>query len=155
VSNSKIEKKIKQARIAAMVSGTITLAGIVTLINNQTGGQLSLFNILAFIDVIFIFSMAYGIYRKSRECAFLMFVYFLLSKILIISTSPRNSIGTFIIALIFLYFLFQGIRGTFAYHRCIACREKKQITLPVKWLIAGSGALVIYVIVLPGLILLN
>ena len=150
MSNSQVDKKIKQARIAAMVSGSISLACVVTLIRNQ---QLSLFNFLAFIDVIFIFSMAYGIYKKSRECAVLMFVYFLLSKLLIISTSPHDSVGTFIIGTVFLYFLFQGITGTLAYHRSKSREDDARSAMPMKWVFAGLCGLIFYVLILPGIII--
>jgi serine/threonine-protein kinase len=149
---SKIERKIKHARIAALVSGTITLAGSLSIIWNQTPSQFSFLNILSLLDVIFIFSMAYGIYRKSRICAVLMFEYFLLSKIFNISISTHINSGVIMVGSIFLYFMFQGINGTFAYHKCKTCREGKEVSKPLGWILAGSGGLIVYVMVLPGLI---
>jgi serine/threonine-protein kinase len=144
-----MDKKIKHARIAAMVCGTVTLAGSITLIVKQVQTGSSLLNILSLIDAIFIFSMAYGIYRKSRICAVLMFEYFLLSKIFNISISAHINSGVLIIGAVFLFFLYQGITGTFAYHKCRICKEGIVESKPVAWILAGSGGLIIYVLVLP------
>lgn len=146
---SNMDKKIKHARIAAMVCGTVTLAGSITLIVKQVQTGSSLLNILSLIDAIFIFSMAYGIYRKSRICAVLMFEYFLLSKIFNISISAHINSGVLIIGAVFLFFLYQGITGTFAYHKCRICKEGIVESKPVAWILAGSGGLIIYVLVLP------
>jgi len=149
---SNIDKKIKHARIAAMVCGTITLAGSVVLIKNQLQTGFTLLNLLSLFDAAFIFSMAYGIYRKSRICAVLMFEYFLLSKIFNISVSSHVNSGVLIVGAIFLFFLYQGIAGTFAYHKCRIHEEGKIESKPLSWILAGSGGLVVYVLVLPYLL---
>ena len=153
MSSQKIDKKIKHARIAAMISGIITLAGSITLIYKQPELQLSLFNMLSLIDVVIIFTMAYGIYKKSRLCAVLMFEYFLLSKIFIMSISSQISLGAIIIGSIFLYFLFQGVRGTFTYHKYSTLGSGKASAIPIGWISAGSCGLVLYVFVLPTLLI--
>ena len=153
MTDSKIANKIKQARIAAMVCGTITLAGALTTLIKQTHSHVSLIHILSLIDVAFIFAMAYGIYRKSRMCAVFMFEYFLLSKIFNLSVSAQISAGVVIIGIVFLYFLLQGITGTFAYHKCRACRETSQYSNPLSWILAGSAGLILYVVVLPAMII--
>jgi len=151
MTDANMDRKIKHARIAAMVCGTVTLAGSITLIVNRTG--FSLFSLLSLIDVVFIFSMAYGIYRKSRICAVLMFEYFLLSKIFNVSISTHINAGILIIGTIFLFFLYQGITGTFAYHRCRICNEGILESKPIAWILAGSGGLIVYVLVLPVLLI--
>ncbi len=151
MTDSNMDKKIKHARIAAMVCGTLTLAGSITLIINRTG--FSLLNLMSLFDVVFIFSMAYGIYRKSRICAVLMFEYFLLSKIFNISISAHINSGVMIIGAVFLFFLYQGIIGTFAYHKCRICKEGIVESKLIAWILAGSGGLVIYVLVLPVLLI--
>ncbi|RJR20919.1 MAG: hypothetical protein C4581_02665 [Nitrospiraceae bacterium] len=153
MTDSSIDRKIRHARIAAMVCGTITLAGSVTLIRNQLQTGLTLINLLSLLDAAFIFSMAYGIYRKSRICAVLMFEYFLLSKIFSLSVSAHISSGVIVIGMIFLFFLYQGITGTYAYHKCRICKEGLVESRPVAWILAGSGGLIIYVLVLPVLMI--
>ena len=153
MTDTRIEGKIKRARIAAMVSGTITLAGFITMMKNQPWVEFSFLNILVLVDVIFIFIMAYGIYRKSRICAVMMFEYFLLSKIFTISTSSHSNLAVFMIGLIFLYFMFQGITGTFAYHKCKSCREGTEHSKPLGLILAGSSGLIVYVLILPLLLI--
>ena len=152
MTSQTIDKKIKRARSAAMVSGVITLAGSITLIYKQTELQFSLFNMLSFVDAFIIFGMAYGIYKKSRLCAVLMFEYFLLSKLFIMSISSQISLGAIIIGSIFLYFLFQGVRGTFHYHKFNTLRSGKASSIPIGWISASSCGLVLYVFVLPTLL---
>jgi len=153
MTSQKIDKKIKHARIAAMISGTITLAASITLIYKQPEFQFSLFNMLSLVDALIIFSMAYGIYKKSRLCAVLMFEYFLLSKLFIMSTSSQISLGAIIIGSIFLYFLFQGIRGTFAHHNNNHEGKEKARPIPIGLISAGSCSLILYIFVLPTLLI--
>jgi serine/threonine-protein kinase len=148
-----IDKKIKRARIAAMISGIITLAGATTLIYKQHEFHFSLFNMLSLVDTFIIFSLAYGIYKKSRLCAVLMFEYFLLSKLFNMSISSHINVGAVLVGSVFLYFLFQGITGTFAYHKCNTGCEEAANTIPIGWMSAGSCGLILYVFVLPTLLI--
>ena len=107
-----ILKKIKGAWIAAVISGSMTL--LVTLIA-IFGTSMFGFSAWMLIDVVLIFGLAFGIYKKNRICAVVMLVYFVLSKILLISESGQTS-GLFV-SIIFLYFFWQGVSGTFAYHK--------------------------------------
>jgi serine/threonine-protein kinase len=152
MTSQKIDKKIKHARIAAMISGIITFAGAITLINKQTELQFSLFNMLSLVDAFIIFGMAYGIYKKSRLCAVLMFEYFLFSKLFILSISSQTNLGTIIVGSIFLYFLFQGVSGTFAYHKYNTLGKGKASSIPFGWISAGSCCLILYIFVLPTLL---
>ncbi|RJQ46933.1 MAG: hypothetical protein C4538_05980 [Nitrospiraceae bacterium] len=152
MEHPRIEKKIKCAQIAAIVCGVITVAGAIALIVNPQNG-ISLFNFLALIDGAFIFGMAYGIYKKNRTCAVLMFEYFLFSMILRTSISSRIEPVSFMVGWIFLFFLYQGIKGTYAYHKCRTCEDNSGTVKPPAWLISGSVVMIMYVLVLPGLIL--
>ncbi|MBO9717596.1 MAG: hypothetical protein J7507_12495 [Pseudoxanthomonas sp.] len=107
-----ILKKIKHAWVAAVVSGCITL--VVTLIA-MSGTDILGFSAWELIDVALIFGLAFGIYKKSRTCAVVMFVYFIISKILI--TIQAGHATGIPLALVFGYCFWQGIAGTFAYHR--------------------------------------
>ncbi len=107
-------KHIKNAVIAACISGTITL--IVTLAA-ISGTSLMGFSAWNFLDVFLIFGLAFGIYKKSRTCAILLFAYFLISKILIISETGKLDGAIF--SIIFFYYYLYGIIGCFAYHKHI------------------------------------
>lgn len=109
-----IQKKIKQAWIAGAISGSMTLLFTLLAIS---GTKAAGFNAWNFIDVVLIFGLAFGIYKKSRACAVLMLVYFVVSKILI--AIETGSVSGTVLAIIFIYYYAQGIAGTFAYHKLV------------------------------------
>jgi serine/threonine-protein kinase len=76
------------------------------------------------IDVALILGLTYGIYRKSRVCALLMLVYFLISKLIMIEHDSKGS--GLVMAVIFLYYYVQGVLGTFAYHKHIRVAPAKR-----------------------------
>lgn len=105
-----------QAVYAAIVSMVITSGLTLVAISQNGEGALAPYDEpLNFIDVGFMGILAYFVYRHARTAAVLLFFFFLFSQILNIVTTG-NAGGTFV-ALVFLYFFFGGIRGTFAYHR--------------------------------------
>ena len=103
--------KIKGAWIAAVVSGSITLVVILIALGGTSIMGITSAN---FVDVALIFGLAFGIYRKSRTCAVLMFVYFVASKILMMKQAGAPS--GLLLAVVFAALFFQGIVGTFQYH---------------------------------------
>jgi serine/threonine-protein kinase len=105
------EKAIKTAWSAGIISGVLTL--IVTIVA-MAGHSFMGFSALNLLDVAMIAGLTFGIYRKSRTCAVLMLVYFIGSKLLI--WSETKSAAGLPMALIFSWFFYQGIRGTFAWH---------------------------------------
>ncbi|GAB3511105.1 hypothetical protein MNQ95_06880 [Pseudoxanthomonas daejeonensis] len=104
-------KKIRHAWVAAIFSGGITLAA--TLVA-MSGTDVLGFSAWELIDVALIFGLAFGIYRKSRTCAVVMFCYFIASKILLAMQVGVTGVP---MAIIFGYFFWQGVSGTFAYHK--------------------------------------
>jgi hypothetical protein len=96
-------KKIKIAWITGCFCGGLNL--IVALSSNVP---------VMLIDVFLYFGLSFGIYKKNKICAVIMFVYFILSKILTIELLTRNAFAPIVAASI-AYFFFQGIKGTFAY----------------------------------------
>ena len=105
-------KHIKNAVITACISGTVTLIATLVAMNGTDVLGFSAWN---FLDVFLIFGLGFGIYKKSRTCAILLFIYFLISKILIVM--ENGNIGSMIFSIIFFYFYFYGIVGTFSYHK--------------------------------------
>lgn len=111
-------QKIKGAWVAAIISGSITL--LVTLVA-LSGTSMMGFDAWNMLDVVLIFGLAFGIYRKSRTCAVLMFVYFVLSKIVLIGQTGQAS-GA-VLGLVFLYFFGRGVLGTFEFHKLRKARQ--------------------------------
>lgn len=107
-----IAKKIRSAWIAACISGAITL--LLTLVA-MSGTALLGLDAWSLVDVALIFGLAFGISRKSRVCAVLMLGYFVLSKILMMVETGQPS--GLLLAVVFGYYFWQGVHGTFAYHR--------------------------------------
>jgi hypothetical protein len=107
-------KRIKEAWIAGVISGTLTLIMIGVA---MFGMNIFNLNIRSLVDVFLIYGLSFGIYRKSRTCAILMLVYFVISKGLMYIENPRMIGSGLIVAIGFGYCFYRGITGTFAYHK--------------------------------------
>jgi serine/threonine-protein kinase len=112
-ASAEIAKKIKGAWIAALVSAALTL--VMILIAVGSGATFMGINAWAFVDIGIILGLAYGVYRKSRTCAVLLFTFFLVEKIAMFASA--NRVGSVPIALAFIYLYGRGMVGTFQYHR--------------------------------------
>jgi serine/threonine-protein kinase len=104
--------RIKTAWIAAAISGSITLFVSLLAIGGTSIAGVTGLNL---VDAALIFGLAYGIYRKSRTCAVIMLIYFIASKIFIM-TQTHSGNGIFL-AVVFLLCFVQGVIGTFQYHK--------------------------------------
>jgi hypothetical protein len=105
---------IKSGWLAGSMSAGITL--IITLLV-ISGINILSFNASYLIDVVLIAGLSYGVYKKSRVCAVLLFILFIIVKIMIILET-----GKFVgwpVAVILAYYLFRGILGTFKYHKLL------------------------------------
>lgn len=107
-----ILKKIRVGWIAAVITGAMTLVMMLIAINTDVLNEV--FDIWSSVDVVLVFGLAYGIYRKSRIAASSMFVYFLISKIILIMESGQP--GGMVITVLFIYFYFRAMIATFQYH---------------------------------------
>ena len=110
--DEKVAKKIKNAWVAGVISASIT---VVFILISLAGTSLGGINAWSFFDVAVILALSYGIYRKSRTCAVLLFLVFLANKL--IMWAGAGNVSGFPLALVFLYFFAQGIMGTFQYHK--------------------------------------
>jgi len=111
---AQVLKKIRNAWIAGIVSGCVTL--VFTLLA-MAGARVLGFSAWELLDVGLVFGLTFGIYKKSRTCAVLMLVYFTISKILLILEGARAS-GV-VTGLAFIYFYALGVIGTFQYHKLV------------------------------------
>ena len=117
---SEILKKIRQAWIAALFTAGIT---VVVIVISIAGEPILVYTAWEFFDVALVLGLGFGIYKKSRTCAVLMLVYFVASKILIMVETGKPA-GLFM-GLLFAFFYWQGVSGTFAYHKFIAMQFKR------------------------------
>jgi hypothetical protein len=109
-----VKKWIQQGWITGLISCFLTLLYAVL---GASGYEMYGFNILNLLDVFLILIMTYGIYQKSRVASTSMFVYFIVSKIIMFNDYGTGTVG--IISLLFGYLYFQAMRGTFIYQRTI------------------------------------
>jgi len=104
------EKGIKQAWIAGVISGAITL---LVVILSAAGLNLG-FSLFALIDVVLIFLFSFGVYKKNRLAAVLLLAYYLINQAIRIA---GGSGGGIILVALFTWFFIQGVRGAFLYHK--------------------------------------
>lgn len=122
----------KTGAIAACISGTITLAVSVFAIWNNSSGALELWNDPEiFLDILLIFFLAYGIYKKSLTAAVVMFIYFIFAKIfIVIGTGQVQGI---VLGLVFLYFFGKAVQGAFVLQK-IEKVENPDSKVKPKWI---------------------
>lgn len=129
-------KAIRKGAIAAIISGTVTLFVVGMALFSDAEGNLAFWNDpFNLIDVLLIFFLAFGIYRKSRTAAVLLFIYFMFAKIFIALSVGRMQ--GLLVSLIFLYFYARAIQGTFVFHRLEKQENPDYKTSSVWYLIAG------------------
>jgi hypothetical protein len=109
----KANQEIKNAWVAGTFCSTATL--ILTLlsvfgVNIVPGVDLS-----ALLDVGLGCGLSFGVYKKNRACAVILFTYFVANKIYI--WSQTNTLQGLYLAVILGVCFFQGITGTFSYHK--------------------------------------
>ncbi len=90
-------------------------SNIVLTIAYAMGGTIRDITLFNWIDFVVTFALAFGIYKKSRIAAGIWLVYYLVTQLLIWLDS--GVAGPPVFPIIFLYFFFQGFRGTMAYHQ--------------------------------------
>ena len=144
-------KHIKHAWVAGVVSGSMTLLLIAIAASGSTVVAELGVDWWSLIDVVAIFGLSLGIYKKSRICSLLMFVYFVGSKIILWAT--MGNVRGVPLAILFGYFFFQGIRATFAYHSLSeqTAPEKEGSRMP-KWLWTVGGVFAFLAVALVGLL---
>ncbi|MDZ4344861.1 MAG: hypothetical protein U1E51_20765 [Candidatus Binatia bacterium] len=122
MDEKKARRAIRNAWIAATVSGIFTvIVALIAVTSDRnpfddwvTGWEL--------LSAGATFGLAYGIYRKSRACAVVVLLWYVAQQLLYaIETGRKTGFG---LALVFIYFYVQGVRGTFAYQKLNTARPK-------------------------------
>ena len=109
-------RRIKIAWVAGVISASLTL--IVSLLPLFKVTVLG-FNVsgifLNILGALFVGALAFGISRKSRICAVVLFAYFLFWKVVFVLQYGFILSGLWT-GILFLYCYVQGIIGTFSWH---------------------------------------
>lgn len=126
------KKATKNGAIAGCIFGAANLAAFFSGIYTNAEEVLGLWHDpLVFFDVLIILACAYGIYNKSRSAAVLLFLYFILGRIVFsIQTAQTPNI---FLPLVFLYFNGKAIQGAFVYHK-FEKTENPNYKTPPKWI---------------------
>ncbi|WP_291584007.1 hypothetical protein [Clostridium sp. UBA6640] len=114
MNNEKALKYIKSAWMTAIACSVITLLGmLLSILANSDFLGLDLYSL---VDVALLLGLAFGVYKKSRVCAVILFIYFILDKLYMLSSGVVNR-GAIMMSIAFGTWFFQGIIGTIHYHK--------------------------------------
>lgn len=109
-----IRKDIRNGAIFALIVCGLTLALVLYTLYFTEDDPYAAWNL---IDVGLIAALAFGIWRKSRIAATVMFVYYVGSKIIDV-VDTRNPSGI-LISIAFAYYLYKAMLATYRYHRFV------------------------------------
>lgn len=122
-----IARNIRHAWGAAATLACITVASALLA---RSGSNIPPSSWSQLVEAVLIAALGMGIYRKSRVCAVAMFVYFLVSKLLVVAEAraPTELGSGMALGVILAYCYWQGIAGTHAWHRIT--QKHLQLTKP-------------------------
>ena len=111
---AKPNQAIRMAVTAGIVLGVFTSL-LTFMAAVGIGVSVVRFSFWQVMNIAAVFGLTYGVHKKSRASAVVLFVYFVLDKTLALVILGQASGLLLFVA--FAYFLFQGVRGTLAYHK--------------------------------------
>ncbi|MEW9094134.1 MAG: hypothetical protein AB2417_03535 [Clostridiaceae bacterium] len=115
------QKALNSIRNAWMWATFSSSVMFILFILSQVGIMDVYMNYLIIIDILLVLGLAFGVYKKSRVCAILLFIYFILDKIIVTISQGRAPSTVWLIIAGGIYV--QGIRGTFYYHKNMKDKE--------------------------------
>jgi hypothetical protein len=118
---------IRNGTVAAVLSASVTaLVAITALVApSRTSSSLSVVQPGNLFDVGLVLGLAYGLHRRSRVCAFLLFAYALANSVFVAVVS--KGLSGLPIQLILLYFFGKAARATLILHRSARAGSIAQI----------------------------
>ena len=113
------ERRIKNAYIGGAIRGTVTL--LFTAAAIHSGSNFLGLNGWALLDVALIFGLTFGVYKKSRVCAGLLFgITLLVGVLMLLDTQTASMFPRIVGSILFGYHFFRGLQGTMTYHRLVS-----------------------------------
>jgi hypothetical protein len=129
---NKAQKKIRNAWIAGIGFNVIILIGALYI---YLTGEHILAVLVSLVYIYVASGLIFGTYKRSRICVTAMFIlltmafanamYNMLQEALT-TKEPPNDMIIIVPFIVVLYFIFEGIRGTFAYHKLIKNHENRE-----------------------------
>lgn len=131
---NKAQNKIRNAYITGIVISALLVA--ITLRSYVIGVPLAKV-FMPYVAIVSTSVLTYGIYKRSRACTVAQFIGYLMVFVMALIALRREGINDnlssfmktigviqLIIFLVSLYFVFEGIRGTFVYHKLIKSKTQ-------------------------------
>jgi hypothetical protein len=114
------ERRIKNAYIGGTIQGTATL--LFTMAAIASGSNILGLDAWALLDVGLIYGLTYGVYKKSRVCAGLLFGFTLIGGVIMLVETEMGSVylGRIVGSVLFGYHFFRGFQGTITCHRLVS-----------------------------------
>ncbi|MBU0474580.1 MAG: hypothetical protein KKF62_10485 [Bacteroidetes bacterium] len=114
---SKSESMISEGFIAGLsLAGLSLFSWVIGLIKIESFEGI-IFDPLGLLDLLFIFALSFGIYKKSRTCAITLTVYYFISRLITIITSFPGGIMDIIWFAVFITFFIRAIIGTIEFNQ--------------------------------------
>lgn len=123
IAERNIRRAWKAGRIGISLTIGFTLQHYVENFSDSFTGWLTMtVQVLILLSGVNI-ALVYGVYRKSRICAAIMFCAAILSVLfdltLFLTTRELLELGTLLFSIVFGYFYVRGFLGTLKYHRLV------------------------------------
>jgi hypothetical protein len=111
-------RRIKNAYVGGVIRGTATL--IFTVAAIHSGSSILGMDAWTLFDVGMIYGLTYGVYKRSRVCAGMLFGITLIGGVVMLIDAPVGSgLPPIFGSLLFGYHFFRGFQGTMTYHRLV------------------------------------
>jgi len=142
----------KTGAICACISAFLTFAVSFYAISNNSSDRMELWNDPSvFLDVVLMFILAFGIYKKSLTAAMVMLIYFIFAKIIIAIETGRGT--GILVGLVFLYFYGKAVQGAFVLQK-IERAENPSYQAKSRWMKFSiiAGVVIMFSLVGMGLL---
>lgn len=117
MSRAQALEHIRNAWITGGVSALVTIAVVLASVSGRTVAPGLKLDWTGLLDVFIMLGLSFGVYRRIRWCAFGLLGYFILNKVIMWGAGVGGTDPTsLLLSFAFLYFFYQGVRGTWAYH---------------------------------------
>lgn len=119
--------QVAAARLVFLVSGFAVYSALITSVSIVLGDEFVSRG--AWLDVVILLGLAYGVYRRSRACAVILFVYQVVNRVSmsLITGGLGPLLGVAPITYTVITFL--GIPATFVLHRGATERRRHEGTV--------------------------
>ena len=111
-------KATKTGALIAVAAGILGLGLTFYALSSNASGFIGLWNDpIVFFDIVLIFILAFGVYKKSRTAAVVLVLHHIFSRIYLMVEGMQPSGVTIIVSIVILYFYAKSVQGAFVFHK--------------------------------------